>query len=166
MAEQLISWGFCTLPGATVLRTSAEPAEKPQPLEPHVLGLSLQPWHCSWVILGRPTYLSGPQSPHMQNGGRNAHLGILGGLDKIIPFITYCLTRSKHQYKNNAKLLQLCLTLCDPMDCSPPGSSVHGISQARVLEWVAISSSKGSSELRNRTCVSYVSCIGRRVLYL
>ena len=35
---------------------------------------------------------------------------------------------------------QLCLTLCDPLDCSLPGSSVHGISQARVLEWVAISS--------------------------
>ena len=37
-----------------------------------------------------------------------------------------------------AKLLQLCLTLCDPMACSPPGSSVHGILQARILEWVAI----------------------------
>ena len=41
-----------------------------------------------------------------------------------------------------AKLLQSCLTLCDPMDCSPPGSSVHGILQARTLEWVAISSSR------------------------
>ena len=40
---------------------------------------------------------------------------------------------------------QSCLNLCDPMDYSPPGSSVHGISQARILEWVAISSSKGSS---------------------
>ena len=39
---------------------------------------------------------------------------------------------------------QLCLTLCDPMDCSPPGSSVHGISQASILEWVAISFSRGS----------------------
>ena len=37
-----------------------------------------------------------------------------------------------------AKSLQSCLTLCDPMDCSQPGSSVHGISQARILEWVAI----------------------------
>ena len=40
-----------------------------------------------------------------------------------------------------AKSLQLCLTLCDPIDSSPPGSSVHGIIQARTLEWVAISSS-------------------------
>ena len=45
----------------------------------------------------------------------------------------------------HAKLLQSCLTLCDPMDCSPPGSSVHGISQARILDWVAISHSRGIS---------------------
>ena len=42
---------------------------------------------------------------------------------------------------------QLCLTLCNPMDCSPPGSSVHGIFQARILEWVAISFSKNSMEI-------------------
>ena len=40
---------------------------------------------------------------------------------------------------------QSCLTLCDPMDHNPPGSSVHGISQARILEWVAVSFSRGSS---------------------
>ena len=44
---------------------------------------------------------------------------------------------------------QLCLTLYDPMDCSPPGSSVHGIFQARKLEWVAISSSRRSSQSRD-----------------
>ena len=49
---------------------------------------------------------------------------------------------------------QLCSTLCDPMDCSPPGSSVHGILQARVLEWVAIAFSRGSSWPRDRTLVS------------
>ena len=58
-----------------------------------------------------------------------------------------------------------CLTLFDPMDCSPPGSSVHVISQARTLEWVAISSSRGSSWPRDRTCISLVSCIGRWILY-
>ena len=52
---------------------------------------------------------------------------------------------------------QLCLTLCDPVECSPPGSSVHGILQARVLEWVAISFSRGSSPPRDRTSISYVS---------
>ena len=54
---------------------------------------------------------------------------------------------------------------CDPMDCSPPGSSVHGILQARILEWVAIPFSRGSSQPRDQTCDSYISCIGRRILY-
>ena len=60
---------------------------------------------------------------------------------------------------------QLCLTLCDPVDCSPPGSSVHGILQARILEWVAMPSSRGSSKPRDQTQISYVSCIGGQVLY-
>ena len=51
------------------------------------------------------------------------------------------------------------------MDCGTPGSSVHGILQARVLEWVAISFSRGSSRPGDRTCVSCDSCIGRQVLY-
>ena len=51
--------------------------------------------------------------------------------------------------------------LCDPVDCSPPGSSVHGILQARILEWVAISSSRGSSRPRDGTYVSCISCISR-----
>ena len=59
-------------------------------------------------------------------------------------------------------LLQSCPTLCDSMDCSPPGSSVHGILQARVLEWVAISSYRGSSPPRDRICISCGSCITGR----
>ena len=54
---------------------------------------------------------------------------------------------------------QSCPTLCDPMDCSLPGSSVHGILQARILEWVAISFSRGSSQPRDQT---RVSCIAGR----
>ena len=65
----------------------------------------------------------------------------------------------------HAKSFQLCLTLCNPVDCSPPGSSVHGILQARILEWGAMPFSGGSSPLRDRTRISYVFCIGRRVLY-
>ena len=60
---------------------------------------------------------------------------------------------------------QSCLTLCNPMDCSPPGSSVHGILLARILEWVAILSSTQSSQPRDRTLVSYISCISRQILY-
>ena len=52
-----------------------------------------------------------------------------------------------------AKSLQLCWVLCDTMDCSPAGSSVHGSLQIRILEWVAISSSRGSSQPRNGTQV-------------
>ena len=61
-----------------------------------------------------------------------------------------------------AKSFQLCLTLCDPMDCSLVGLSVHGIFQARILEWVAMLSFRGSSQPRDRT---HVSCIVRQVLY-
>ena len=64
-----------------------------------------------------------------------------------------------------AKLLQSFLTLCDPMDHSPPSSSVHGILQASLLEWVAVPSSRGSSPPRDQTRFSYISCIGRWVLY-
>ena len=59
-----------------------------------------------------------------------------------------------------AKLLQWCPILCGPMDCSPPGSSVHGLLQARTLEWVAISFSRGSSWPRDWTQVSHIA--GRR----
>ena len=58
-----------------------------------------------------------------------------------------------------------CPTLCDPMDCSPPGSSDHGTFQARVLTWVDISSSRGSSWPRDWTHVSCISCIGRWIVY-
>ena len=51
---------------------------------------------------------------------------------------------------------------CDPMDCSPPGSSLHGILQARILEWVASSSSRGSSQARDQTHISCVFCIAGR----
>ena len=58
--------------------------------------------------------------------------------------------------------VQSCLTLCDLM--APPGSSVHGIFQARMLDWVAISSFRGSSLPRDQTCISCISCISRLIL--
>ena len=64
-----------------------------------------------------------------------------------------------------AKFLESCLTLCNPMDCGPPGFSVHGIFQARILEWVAMPSSRRSPQPRDWTGVSDVSCIGKQVLY-
>ena len=59
----------------------------------------------------------------------------------------------------------VCLTLCNLMDYSPPSSSVHGKFQARIMEWVATSSSRGSFWTRDRTCISCISCIGRQILY-
>ena len=60
---------------------------------------------------------------------------------------------------------QSCLRLCNRMECNPPGSSVYGISQARILERVAISFSRGSSWLRYRIHISCIACIGRWILY-
>ena len=57
---------------------------------------------------------------------------------------------------------QLCLTLCNPMDCSPPDSSIHGILQARIMDWVVSSFSEVSSQSRVQTCIS---CIDRWILY-
>ena len=59
----------------------------------------------------------------------------------------------------HAQLLQSCLILCNPIICSPPDSSVHGIFQARILEWVAMPSSRGSSQLIDQTHMSYIFCI-------
>ena len=85
-----------------------------------------------------------------------------------------CLHQESHliapfYFSNSAfmcpKSLQSCPTFCDPVDCSPPGSSVHGILQAKIQEWVAMPSSRASSWPRDWTRVSYVSCTGRQVLY-
>ena len=62
-------------------------------------------------------------------------------------------------------LLSLCVVYVRVWDWGTPGSSVHGISQARILEQVAISFSRGSSQPRDQTYISQASCIGSRVLY-
>ena len=61
--------------------------------------------------------------------------------------------------ESESEVTQSCPTPCDPMDCSPPGSSAHGVLQARILEWVAIPISRASSWPRDRTYVSCASCI-------
>ena len=76
-----------------------------------------------------------------------------------------CLLKTSHLRVCMCSVAQSCPTLCDPVDCSPPGSPVHGIVHARILEWIAISYFRGSSQLRDRTLISCISCIGRRILY-
>ena len=56
--------------------------------------------------------------------------------------------------------VQSCPTFCDPMDCSPPGSSIRGNFQARILELVAMPSSRASSQPRDQTCFPFISCTG------
>ena len=70
------------------------------------------------------------------------------------------ILKEQRKGKKEREAAQSCPTLCDPMDCSPPGSSVQGISQARKLEWVAISFSRGSYWPRDQTRVSHIA--GRR----
>ena len=77
-----------------------------------------------------------------------------------------------HQFSLNSVREVLCVCVCVhvhaqlyPTLCSPPGSSVHGICQARILKWVATSSSRGSSQPRDQTHISCISCTGRLILY-
>ena len=78
----------------------------------------------------------------------------------MLYIILMCISRFMffgNDLLSESEVAQLCLTLWDPVDCSPPGSSVHGILQARILEWVAISFSKGSSRPRDWTRVSHIA---------
>ena len=93
----------------------------------------------------------------------------------IVVVILQCIQKLNHYVVQNDTSIMLCvncggcclvsrlyLTLCNPLGYSPPGSSVHGISQARILEWIAISFSRECSQPRNQTPIS---CIGRLILY-
>ena len=96
-----------------------------------------------------------------------AFLAILYKIAILYPSYTALvfLHSSYHFLCAHAKLLRSCWTHCNPIVCSPPGSSVYGILQARILGWVAMVSSRGSSQPRDQTYISYISCIGRWVLY-
>ena len=77
---------------------------------------------------------------------------------KGLKFPAWIVFSGSHIHKMlGTQSLHSCLTLCDAMDCSPPGSSNHGIFLGRILEWVAISSSRGSSQPRDQTQVSHIA---------
>ena len=80
-----------------------------------------------------------------------------------LPKFIWVSTWQKVKVESESEVAQSCPTLCDPMDCSLPDSSVHGIIQSRILEWVAISFSRGSSQPRDWT---QVSCIRGRCFNL
>ena len=104
--------------------------------------------HSVWVeaeMLMEQEYLSWKPEPH-------AHLCLL-----MSSFPTWVKSHIRHLHlMTESEVAQSCPPLCDSMDCSLPGSYVHGIFQARVLEWIAISFSRESSWPRDRTWVSYI----------
>ena len=82
------------------------------------------------------------------------------------PYCQILIYLSRHMLCTHAcSVTPLCLTFCYPMDCNLPGSSIHGIFQARILAQVAIAYTRGSSWSRDRTRVSWVSCISRQILF-
>ena len=83
-------------------------------------------------------------------------------LPKFLFLVTSCKLTVQHVLYS---VTQLCLMFCDPMDGSLSGSSVHGISQTRIVEWVGISFCRESSQLKDQTHVSDISCISRQILY-
>ena len=101
-------------------------------------------------------FLAGPQLSHLSMSG------VLR-----LPEESALFSRRRIAYVPNCSVVQSCPTLCDPRGYSPPGSSVHGISQARMQEcvWVVISSSRGLSQPRDQSCVSFIAWIGSWILY-
>ena len=95
----------------------------------------------------QPTRLPHPWDSPGKNTGVGCH------------FLLHCM-----KVKSESEVAQSCSTLCNPVVCSPPGFSVHGILQARILEWVAVSSSRGSSRPKDQTIISGVYCFGRQIL--
>ena len=124
----------------------------------------------SWVWAMAQVWWKWPmcwEAPQVQEG--QTHLSAtleMGRFTLLSSFCLrcFCLPESPRKvvdvfWLEKVKVLvtEACPTLCHPMDCSPPGSSVHGILQARMLEWVAIPFCRGSSQQRDRTWVSWIA---------
>ena len=132
------------------------------PGEPMVCSIWVQAWKPRELMLRVPAWIQRQEKTVAPVQYRHAESKfslfalLLSGLsDGMRPSYTALM---------HIKLLWLCPTLCNPMDCCQPGSSVHGILQARILEWVVMPSFRWSPPPRDLTCVSSVSCIGSWVL--
>ena len=128
----------------------------------------LSGWPTVWIYRANHLFYNNfiGRGKRIQGGG-SYHLKDLRSIQPVVLCVPYMDPKLKQKVSFISvcvKSLQLCPTLWDLMGCSPPGSSVHGILQARILEWVAMSSSRGSSQPRDWTLVSYTSCIGRWIL--
>ena len=104
-----------------------------------------------------PTWRPGGGGVRVQGSRRNLTQGwCKASLSVLYHCVCMCVCTCVHARTQSGP------TVGDPMDCSPPGSSLHGNLQARILEWVAMPSSRGSSRSRDQTCASCVSCIAGR----
>ena len=123
-----------------------------------------------------PSLLSLPRLPpsHPSRSSQSARLGSLCNtaishqlsiLHIYHMWYTYITIDIVSHISCLCSVVKSCPTLCNSMDCSLPACSVHGIFQARILKWVAISLSRGSSQPKDRIWVSWVSCIGRQIIY-
>ena len=123
---------------ALLYSTLCNPMDSKDYMDPmdHGPGRLLCPWNSPGKIIG--------VGSHFLFQGIFPSQGLSPGLLHC-RWILYQLSHKKVK----VLVAPLCLTLCDPVDCSPPSSSVHGISQARILEWVAISFSRGSYRPRD-----------------
>ena len=106
------------------------------------------PWRRAWQPI--PVFLPG------ESHGQRSLVGYSPWGHKELDTTEQFTMRALLIGESESEVAQLWLTLCNPMDCSLPGSSVHGIFQAIVLEWIAISFSRGSSQPRARTRVSRI----------
>ena len=104
----------------------------------------IKPLSPAWLVDSLPLRHLG--SPNELGFGSKE---LLCGFWKTIRFLS--------KWKEESEVAQSCSTFCNPMDCSPPGFSIHGIFQARILEWVAVSFSRRSSWPRDRTWVSHIA---------
>ena len=94
-----------------------------------------------------------------------SHVPILTTKQQHLLCLFYLLLQCSQNLVRVCVCPQFCLTMCNPMDYSPLGSSVYGIFRTRILEWVAISYSRGSCRPRDWTHISCISCVGRWVIY-
>ena len=149
-----------------VNKVSPHPQPQPRKQSESSSSLALQALGDSFYDSPLPYLLWGKKSRFFQFSSMWQDLKSPSSPLSLFSWICFISFRSPIKHKAPVCVhAKLHLTLCDPVDCSPPGSSNHGILQARILELVAMPSSRGSSPSRDQVLMSYISCIGRQVLY-
>ena len=134
----------------------------------------------SYIFLAHVTWDWGRHPPGMAVSQPVRSQAVRASLSQTCPFLssskrvlfcrhnclgTVCVCVSVCVCLRACSVAESCTILCDPLDCSPPVSSVYGIIQERILEWAAISYSRGSSQPRDQTHISRISFTGRRIVY-